>query len=449
MDFGIHVTLADDTTGTLFQITGSPRSIQVMKRHKSVLDIHASSHFEGRSHEHSYLTGADFGEELLLTGFGICLMNKGDLFSRDTSGNELFTDIIIDGEIGVIGSTVLLGKHFQSVKLRTVQISGGCFRRSLARRSFRCAEVTEHELGQLVPLSFVPNAEDIVHAHVDLTGRFVGQIRIDDTLIQTKLSAIGRNLEHVVGCGIYDTGVNLGGSFRQLLHHSLLNFRRLSHYIVVDGRRCRKVQLIGCFDIRSLFEEVHQLRQIEELRKASSSAIAGSFGRKLNGRGGLTKGGRPAVKMRQTLTLDGVMLQIAHHGVQLGHGVGNGSAGGKDHALAVGHLIDIAAFQQHIGGLLCIGSGKTCYVSHLCVEEKVLKAVCLVYIQTIHAQLLECDDIILAGGVLNLFQSGLQALLGTLKRLDGKPFSSACPQFGNTVLDLRNLFLQKPFLAFL
>ena len=42
------------------------------------------------------------------------------------------------------------------------------------------------------------------------------------------------------------------------------------------------------------------------------------------------------------------MLQIAHHGKQLRHGVGNRRAGRKHNALAVCDLVDVAALQEHI-----------------------------------------------------------------------------------------------------
>ena len=109
-----------------------------------------------------------------------------------------------------------------------------------------------------------------------------------------------------------------------------------------------QVQLIRSLDISGLFEEVHEFRQVEELSKAGSGTVAGSFRCKLNSGGSFTESRSPAVKVSKSLIADGVMLQIAHHGVQFRHGVGNRCAGGEDHALAVGHLIDITAFQQRL-----------------------------------------------------------------------------------------------------
>ena len=60
--------------------------------------------------------------------------------------------------------------------------------------------------------------------------------------------------------------------------------------------------------------------------------------------------------MRQSFFLKRVMLEIAHHGVKLSHGVTDGRTRCEHHAFATGQLIDVAAFQQHIGGFLCIRS---------------------------------------------------------------------------------------------
>ena len=64
------------------------------------------------------------------------------------------------------------------------------------------------------------------------------------------------------------------------------------------------------------------------------------------------------------------MLEIAHHGVQLRHGVGDRRAGCKHNALIAGNLINIPAFQEHIRRLLRVGGGKSSNIAHFCVEEQ-------------------------------------------------------------------------------
>ena len=74
---------------------------------------------------------------------------------------------------------------------------------------------------------------------------------------------------------------------------------------------------------------------------------------------------------------------------------------------------------------------------------------CLVNIQAVNAQLLEGNHIILAGGILELFQPGFQALLRALQRLNGKSLCAACFEFLQTFFDFLNLFLQKTYLPLL
>lgn len=79
------------------------------------------------------------------------------------------------------------------------------------------------------------------------------------------------------------------------------------------------MKLICGLDVGGFFEQGHQLGQVEELGKPCSCPVASAFRGQLDGCGGFTEGGGPAIEVSQTLLLDGVMLKVAHHGVQLGH----------------------------------------------------------------------------------------------------------------------------------
>ena len=111
---------------------------------------------------------------------------------------------------------------------------------------------------------------------------------------------------------------------------------------------------------------------------------------------------------------DIIVLKVSHHGVELRHAVADGGSGSEDHALAVGDLVDIPAFEQHIRGFLRVGSGKSRHVPHFCIEEKVFVMMRLVHIQAVYAELLKGDDIILAGAVLKLFEFCFQSALRAL-----------------------------------
>ena len=104
--------------------------------------------------------------------------------------------------------------------------------------------------------------------------------------------------------------------------------------------------------------------------------------------------------MRQMFSLEHIMLEIAHHGVQFRHGVRDRRAGCKHNALIAGNLINIPAFQEHIRRLLRVGSREAGNVAHFCVEKQVFERVGFVYIEAVYAELLEGDDIILSAGIL-------------------------------------------------
>ena len=72
----------------------------------------------------------------------------------------------------------------------------------------------------------------------------------------------------------------------------------------------------------------------------------------------------------------------------------------------------------------------------------------LVHKQPVHAQLLKRHHIVLASLGLELFQSGLQRFLGAFQLLDGKPLAAAGLYLGNSLGDLVDLLVQKPFLTF-
>ena len=112
----------------------------------------------------------------------------------------------------------------------------------------------------------------------------------------------------------------------------------------------------------------------------------------------------------------------------------------------MGDLVDIPALEQHIRGLLGIGGGKPRHIPHFCVKEQILKTVRLVHIEPVYAELFKGHNVVLAGGVVELLQLGLQIFLGTLQLLDGKVFGAAGLELRDAVLDLPDLLLQEPFL---
>ena len=324
-------------------------------------------------------------------------MDKRDLFTGDTHLHKLLTDVVVYGEIlcGVILD--LIHHLFQSMKLRAVDVACGVL---LGRCCFRCGQVAEDELRQFVLFAFLPDAEHIVHAHIDLAHRLVREVGIDDALVKSQFATIRGNLQHVIDRSIHNTGMNFACSLRKLLHHRCLDLGRLCHLVMVDRSRRGQIQLIRRLDVCHFFEKGHQFGQIEELGKPRSRTISGSLRCQLDGCRGFAKGRCPTVEVGKAFFTKGIVLEVAHHGIQFCHGVGYRRTCGKDNSLAPGDLVDVSALQIHIRGLLCIRRRKPRNIAHFCVEEHIFVIMCLVHIQTIYAQLLKGNDIIFAPIVL-------------------------------------------------
>ena len=244
MNLLIAVALTDDAPAALLQIARPPRTVEVVERHKPVLHVHARAHFEGAAHEHTHLTGAHLCKQLLLPRLGVRLVDKCDLLAGDSSGDELFTDVVVNRERRFFGC-ILPNDSFQRVKLRAVQIPARrlCRLRS-GRAGFWGGQIAEHELGQPVRLSVLPDAVDVVHAQIDLAARVVRQVGIDDALVKPQFAPVRGDLEHIVRAGVNKLGVYPCGAFGQLLHHLLLYLRGLRHLVVIDGRGRRQVELV-------------------------------------------------------------------------------------------------------------------------------------------------------------------------------------------------------------
>ena len=247
-------------------------------------------------------------------------MDECDLLAGDSSGNELFPDVVVDGKGWLLRFGFRVNGSLQRVKLQAVRAFRGD-PAALRRLALGSGQVAEHELRQLLRLSVLPDAVDVVDAEIDLAVRVVRQVGVDDALIEAQLASVRGNLEHIVGACVHAPRVDFCGALGQLLHHLLLQRRGLCDLGVVDGSGRGKVKLIGGLDVRRLTKQVHQLRQIEELGKPRPRPVARPLRGKLDGGGGFPKGGGPAVEVGQAVALEHIVLQIPHHGIQFRHGI--------------------------------------------------------------------------------------------------------------------------------
>ena len=311
----VAVALADDAALALLQVAGPPGTVQVMEGDEAVLDIRACPHLEGAAHEHPHPALPDLGKQLLFPGWGVGVVDKGDLLGRNAPSDEFVPDVLIDGEgrvrlhaVQQIGQGVkvpagLITRRHSGL----VPLGGGL--------GLGGGDVTKYKLGQPVRRALLPDAQDVVHAAIDLAAGVVGQHGVDDPLVQAQFPPIRRNLEHVVPPGVHPPGVNLGSPLGELLHHGLLVAGGLGLLHMVLHLRGGEVQLVGGLDVCCLMEHGHEFRQIEEVGEAGPGPVASSLGGQLDGRHRLPKGGGPVVKMVKPLMFQRGLLEIPLHGI--------------------------------------------------------------------------------------------------------------------------------------
>ena len=99
-------------------------------------------------------------------------MDERDLFPRNPTSNEFFPDVVVDGKGRLLRFGFRVNGSLQRVKLRAVRAFRGD-PAALRRLALGGRQVTEHELRQLLRLSVLPDAVDVVDAQIDLAARVV------------------------------------------------------------------------------------------------------------------------------------------------------------------------------------------------------------------------------------------------------------------------------------
>ena len=266
----VSVALADDTPISLCHIGRTPAHIQVMDSHKQVLAVGASPHLLRGAEQHPHLTRAHFSKEFFFLYLVVRIMNESNFFCRNAPCDQLCLDVVID-----IKRTVI----------------------------FWGAHIAEQELRQTAFLSFLPYPEHISHTGIELAVRIIWQERVHQTLVKPDFPAIRSNFEHIVLGRINLPAVDGSRPLRERRNHFFLNLRGLHHNRLKLCFRYRQIQLVTGFYIRDFFKKVHQFRQIEKFCKPGSCPVSGSFRSQFNRRSAFPEGGRPAVKVGESLLL--------------------------------------------------------------------------------------------------------------------------------------------------
>ena len=78
----IHIALAFYSALALFQVAGTPGSIEVVEGYEPVLHVGPCAHLGSAAHEDTHLSGAYFGKQRFLLCVGVCVVDKGNLVLR-------------------------------------------------------------------------------------------------------------------------------------------------------------------------------------------------------------------------------------------------------------------------------------------------------------------------------------------------------------------------------
>ena len=452
------VALADDPAFALLQVGGAPRCIQVMQGHQPILHVHACAHLGGGAEQHAHAAATDFGKQISLLQVRLRVVDEGDLVSRDPTLHQLLFQVVIDGESRVEGvdlvraDLVQLGLgglgHCRVITLGALdQITqlGGL----VGAGTLRGGQVDKHQLGAAVSVPAVVIGLDVVGGVIDLAVRVVRVVRVDQAHIQRSLAGVGHDLEHVVtallcllgqvlgavdkrtlgelvgvvAVGILDgladvLGLPLGAVHYHVLGLAALHLRHRQAFAL--GRQ-QAVDVVAVDDVGEGGVALHQLGHVHELGEPAIHLV-------LTGRGqlpvgdNLAKHAGPGVEVRQAGGFQVVVIQIALHGIHLGHGVADRRAGREHHIAAPGRFAHDTGFHVEVSRLLAAGrAAQACNVAHAGAVGQVLELVSLVQEQRIDPQVIPVQAVILVAGIEQGFQLLLHlgAALGGLLHVAG------------------------------
>ena len=264
---------------------------------------------------------------------------------------------------------------------------------------------------------------DLPHAGGHLAVFVEARQRRHQPEIQRGLAAVGGDCQHVVFVRL---DVAVADGFRppdQRLHEG---FQRRARRAGDDARlaaaqpRHRQVQHLRRADVGHFAEHRHQLGHVDEPGEARVHPIAAAVRRDLQRRDALAEGGGPGIELLQPELRQPVGLQVAHHGVDLGHGVGHRRRCCEHHAalrMPV-ELHRVARLQEQIEGALRTGQRQARHPRHLGEPVEVLVQVGLVHEQGVDTQQFPAEQVVLLLVGRQLFQPHRPVLLHRLELLD-------------------------------
>lgn len=142
-----------------------------------------------------------------------------------------------------------------------------------------------------------PDLKHIFRALGSFAVGVAGEHGVDQPLIQRQLAAIVGDEQHIVHAAVHLAVADFLSALRQRRHDLFLILRWLQGDIVVMRLRHGELEHIRRLNVRHIFENGHQLRQVIKLGKPRLGPVTGALGRQLDGGNSLAVVRRPAVEV--------------------------------------------------------------------------------------------------------------------------------------------------------
>ena len=142
-----------------------------------------------------------------------------------------------------------------------------------------------------------PDLKDIFRALGGFAVGIAGKHGVDQPLIQRQLAAIVGYHQHIVHAAVYLAVADFLSALRQRRHDLFLILRWLQGDIVVMRLRHGELEHIRRLNVRHIFENGHQLRQVIKLGEARLGPVAGALRGQLDGGDGFPVVRRPCVEV--------------------------------------------------------------------------------------------------------------------------------------------------------
>ena len=260
----VFVALPDNAPLPLLKVGRTPRAFEVVQGDELLLAVGAGAHALGAAQQDTHLTAPHFAEQIFLLHLALGVVDEGDFVFGNAQFQQFRANIIINAE----GSVILWG-----------------------------GQVAKNHLGGTLVSGALPDLKHIFGALGGFAVGGAGQHGVDEPLVQRQLAAIVGYHQHIVHAAVHLAVADFLSALRQRRHDLFLILRWLQGDIVVMRLRHGELEHIRRLNVRHIFENGHQLRQVIKLGKPRLGPVASALRGQLDGGDSLAVVRRPAIEV--------------------------------------------------------------------------------------------------------------------------------------------------------